>query len=169
MKKNKDLAIFELCELITCYMFETKQDEIKISEVNNLYNNVLKSANKIRKTHINYSPENILEVILKSVDMGEVSLSLKVPTNEYIESKNLPLGEYVLFSVSSNSLLLSENDLESMFDPYKIIDTTNRKNLLRAITLACVKNIVQQLQGVVWVESKILKNTSFNVIIPSNN
>ena len=113
--------------------------------------------------------QNILEVILKSVDMGEISLSLKVPTNEYIESKNLPLGEYVLFSVSSNSLLLSENDLESMFDPYKIIDTTNRKNLLRAITLACVKNIVQQLQGVVWVESKILKNTSFNVIIPSNN
>ena len=73
-----------------------------------------------------------------------------------------------MISISSSSLLLSENDLESMFDPYKIVNTSNRKNLLRAIILACVKNLVQTLDGTVWVESKILKNTSFNIIIPVN-
>ena len=76
--------------------------------------------------------------------------------------------ESIMISISSSSLLLSENDLESMFDPYKIVNTSNRKNLLRAIILACVKNLVQTLDGTVWVESKILKNTSFNIIIPVN-
>ena len=74
-----------------------------------------------------------------------------------------------MISISSSSLLLSENDLEYMFDPYKIIDTSNRKNLLRAITLACVKNLLKSLNGMIWVESKILKNTSFNIIIPQAN
>ena len=49
-----------------------------------------------------------------------------------------------------------------------ILDSTNRKNVLRAMVLASVKNLVQSLNGIVWVESQILKNTSFNIIIPSN-
>ena len=61
---------------------------------------------------------------------------------------------------------MSDNDLECMFDPYRIVDTTNRKNVLRAMVLASVKNLVQSLNGIVWVESQILKSTSFNVIIP---
>lgn len=110
--------------------------------------------------------QNILEVILKSVDMGDISIRLSVPDEEFLSSKNLTGTDYILISVSSSSLLLSESDLESMFDPYMIVDTSNKKNVLRAMTLACVKNLVQNLRGTVWVESQILKNTSFNIIIP---
>ena len=113
--------------------------------------------------------QDILEVILKSVDMGEVSLSLSTPDAELIEVKKLPKANYTLLSFSSSALLLSENDLECMFDPYKIVDSTNRKNVLRAIVLASVKNMVQALNGIVWVESKILKSTCFNVLIPDEN
>lgn len=109
--------------------------------------------------------QNVLEVILKSIDMGEVNINLSVPDEEFLSTKNLS-GDYILISASSNSLLLSENDLESMFDPYMIVDTSNKKNVLRAMTLACVKNLVQNLKGTVWVESQILKNTSFNILIP---
>ena len=112
--------------------------------------------------------QNILEVILKSVEMGEISLTLSVPDEEILTGKSLFKKDCIMISISSSSLLLSENDLESMFDPYKIVNTSNRKNLLRAIILACVKNLVQTLDGTVWVESKILKNTSFNIIIPVN-
>ena len=89
-----------------------------------------------------------------------------VPNEEEILSKGLQAGTYTKFSITSSALLLSENDLECMFDPYKILDSTNRKNVLRAIVLASVKNLVQALGGIIWVESQILKNTSFNVIIP---
>lgn len=113
--------------------------------------------------------QNVIEVVLKSIDMGEIQLALVIPDEDFIKSKNLPQKQYLLLSISSSSLLLSESDLESMFDPYKIVDTTNRKNILRAIVLACVKNLVQSLKGIVWVESQILKSTSINIIIPQNN
>ncbi len=112
--------------------------------------------------------QDILEIILKSVDMGEVSITLSNPNDEFLSSKNLAPAQYTMISLSTSALLLSENDLECMFDPYKILDSTNRKNVLRAIVLASVRNLVQSLNGIVWVESQILKNTSFNIIIPSN-
>ena len=110
--------------------------------------------------------QNIFEIILKSVEMGEINIKLSVPEEELLRLKNLPDKHYLMISVASSSLLLSENDLELMFEPYKIVDSPNRKNLLRAMTLASVKNMVQSLRGIIWVESKILKNTVFNVIIP---
>ena len=110
--------------------------------------------------------QNLLEVILKSIDMGEIAINISVPDEEFIKSKNIFGANFLMISISSNSLLLSENDLESLFDPYTIIDTPNRKNLLRAMILASVKNLLQSLNGYIWVESKILKNTSFNLLIP---
>ena len=110
--------------------------------------------------------QDILEVILKSVEMGEININISTPEADYIQTINLPEREYIQVAVSSNSLLLSENDLDSMFDPYKILDTTNRKNVLRAMVLSSVKNILQALGGYIWIESKILKNTSFNIILP---
>ena len=100
--------------------------------------------------------------------MGEVSINLYTPDEEFIASKNLAPAQYTMITLSTTALLLSENDLECMFDPYKIVDSSNRKNVLRAIVLASVKNLVQSLNGTIWIESQILKNTSFNIIIPSN-
>jgi len=110
--------------------------------------------------------QDLLEVILKSIDMGELTIVLSTPDEEEIEAKKLPAGTYTKLSMTSASFLLTENDLECMFDPYRILDSTNRKNVLRAMVLASVKNYTQALGGIVWVESQILKNTSFNVIIP---
>lgn len=110
--------------------------------------------------------QNIIEIILKSVDMGEIEISISMPDEDFVKSKNLFGTNFVMVSISSNSFLLNENELEFLFEPYKIIDTANRKNLLKSITLACIKNLIQSLNGVVWIESKILKNTSFNIIIP---
>ena len=110
--------------------------------------------------------QNIFEVIFKSVEMGDINITISQPNEEIIQSKKLLSEKYILISVTSSSLLLSESDVELMFEPYKIIDSPNRKNLLRAITLASVRNMVQKLNGLVWVESRILKNTVFNVLIP---
>ena len=113
--------------------------------------------------------QNILEVILRAVEMGEISINISVPDEEILRAHGLPPIDYFMINIVSSSLLLSENDLESMFDPYKIVDSSNRKNLLRAMTLASVKNLIQSLRGIIWVESKILKNTSFNMLIPNGN
>ena len=110
--------------------------------------------------------QDLSEVVIKSIDMGEVSIILSNPPEEELSQKGFKEGNYTKISISSNSLLLAENDLECMFDPYKIVDSVNRKNVLRAIVLSSVKNLVQSLGGAIWVESQILKSTSFNVLIP---
>ena len=145
-------------------LYKGKEVRWNVNIESNLKNTVT-SDEEIIKTIL----QNIIEVIIKSIDMGDVSVDLSLATEELLIEKGINKDDsYLLFDISSNSLLLSESDLESMFDPYKIVDTPNRKNLLRAIMLACVKNLVQTLNGHVWVKSQILKNTSFNILIPQN-
>lgn len=143
-------------------IFTDKEVKIDIkTEVN--FNKTITNDEEVIKSII----QNILEVILKAIDMGEVEITLSNPDDEFVASKSLMPGSYTLITITSDSLLLSENDLECMFDPYKIVNSSNRKNVLRAMILASVKNLVQSINGIVWVESKILKNTTFNFLIPN--
>lgn len=165
--KIPDLRTFDISSLVTTIVKFNEQlykgKDIRWNIIlEEGFNRLLISDEEVVKTIL----QNVLEVILKSIDMGEVSVKLSTPDADFIQTKGLPQRDYIQISLSSSSILLSELDLESMFDPYKIVDTANRKNLLRAITLACVKNYVQLLNGAVWVESQILKNTSFNIILP---
>lgn len=143
-------------------LFKDKEVHITITQDENFKKTIATDEDILKNIM-----QDLLEVILKAVDMGELNIHLSNPDEEFIVSKNLTPAQYTLITLSSSSLLLSENDLECMFAPYRIVDSTNRKNVLRAIVLASVKNLVQSLNGNVWVESKILKNTSFNVIIPN--
>lgn len=188
-KNSSELMYFinKLMELSQTEV-EARTPELKTFDIVNTINSVIKfneQLNKEKDLRWNLSIEdglknlvctdeniiktifqNILEVIFKSVEIGEIQINLSIPNDELVSSKNLFGSNFVLVTISSSSMLLSESDLECMFDPYLIIDTSNKKNILRAMTLACVKNLVQTLNGSIWVESKILKNTSFNILIP---
>ncbi len=166
--KEPDKKTFDITSLVNTVvrfneqLFKEKDIRISINTSDN-FKKTISSDEGIMKNIL----QDLLEVIIKSLDMGEIQVYLSNPDEEFLTSKNLAQGQYTLMTLSSSSLLLSENDLECMFDPYKIVDSINRKNVLRAIVLASVKNLVQSLNGNIWVESKILKNTSFNVIIPN--
>lgn len=190
IKKNSSELMYFINKLMELSQTESdiKSPDLKIFDIISSINNVVKYNEQLYKDkeirwNINIEEgvkntvtsdesivkvilQNIIEVILKSVDMGEIAINISTPDEDFIKSKNLFGSNFIMISILSNSLLLSENDLEYLFEPYKIIDSSNRKNLLRAMTLACVKNLVQTLNGAVWVESKILKNTSFNILIP---
>lgn len=162
--ENKTVDALALVNSVVKYNEQLyKGKDVKISVVqNDDYKKTINTDAEILKNIL----QDLFEVILKSVDMGEVVITLSNPDENEIEEKNLKSGVYTKFSIASSSLLLSENDLDCMFDPYKILETSNRKNVLRAIVLASVKNLVKSLNGIVWAESQILKSTSLNVIIP---
>ena len=166
---EQELKIFDVVNLVNCIvkfneqLYKGKDVRWKVCLDNNLKNTIISDENLIKNIL-----QNIIDVILKSVDIGEIAISLTKPDEDLLQNRKIPNGDYVHIILSSSSMLLTENELESMFDPYMIIDTPNRKNLLRSITLACVKNLVILLKGYVWIESTILKNTSFNIIIPVN-
>lgn len=167
-QKEADYKIFDILSLLNSVvrfneqLYKGKDVKISINASENLKKTIT-SDEDILKNIL----QDILEVMLKSIDIGEIAIDVSTPDEEFIASKNLPAGNYTMITLGSSSLLLTENDLECMFDPYKIVDSTNRKNVLRAIVLASVKNLVQSLNGTIWVESQILKSTSFNIIIPS--
>ena len=142
-------------------LYKGKEINISVKAVDD-FKKTISSDRDILKNVI----QDLLEVVIKSIDIGEISISLSNPNEEFLSSKKIANGRYVLINISSSTLLLSENDLECMFDPYKIVDSTNRKNVLRAMVLASVKNLVQSLGGIVWIESQLLKSTSFNIILP---
>jgi len=142
-------------------LFKGKDVKIQVKQDDN-YKRTISTDQTIIRNIL----QNLLEIILKSLDMGEIIITLSTPDEEEITEKGLSAGTYTKFSLSSNSFLLTENDLDCMFDPYKILDSSNRKNVLRAIILASVRNYTKSLGGIAWVESQILKNTSFNVIVP---
>jgi len=190
IKKNSSELMYFINKLMEFSQTESvlKQPEMKIFDVISMINSVVRYNEQLYKGKdlrwnvtleegfkntvvtdeevLKTILQNVFEVILKSVELGEIVINLSTPQEEFLKTKNLFGDNFIMISVSSSSLLLSENDLEHMFDPYKIVDTSNKKNILRAMTLACVKNLVQDLNGIVWVESQILKNTSFNIIIP---
>ncbi|MCQ2744649.1 MAG: HAMP domain-containing histidine kinase [bacterium] len=190
IKKNSSDLMYFLEKLTELSKTEnaTEQPEMKTFDILNLINSIVRYNSQLSldkdirwnvsmaegmknyivsdENFIKSIVQNIIEVILKSVEMGEITIDISVPDEELLSSKAFISGSYLMISIKSSSLLLSETDLESMFDPYKIIDSPNRKNLLRAMTLGSVKNLVQALNGMIWVESKILKNTGFNIIFP---
>jgi len=72
MKKSKELITIELAEFVACYMYETKQNEITIEELNNAYKNIYQFLSKRKEVTIFYSPEYKLEQIPCFVPMFEV-------------------------------------------------------------------------------------------------
>lgn len=162
--ENKPFDMVNLINSVVRYneqLYKGKDVKINVLPADN-FKKTVNSNEDIVKNIV----QDILEIMLKTIDIGDINISLVNPENEFIVSKNIKAGQYCLLSMSSASLLLSENDLDCLFDPYKIVDSTNRKNVLRAIVLSSVKHMVQSLGGITWVESKVLKNTTFYVLFP---
>ncbi len=162
--ERKPIDAYALVQSIVKYneqLFKGKDVKISVKQEENYKKNISTDQELLKNI-----VQDLLEVMLKSLDMGEIVINLSTPEEEEITPKGLPAGTYTKLSISSNSFLLTENDLDCMFDPYRILDSTNRKNVLRAIVLASVKNYTQALGGIIWTESQILKSTSLNVIIP---
>ncbi len=165
--KRPDNKPFDVQALITSLVKFNEQlyknKDVKI--VTNIDENFKKTISADREILRNII-QDLLEVILKSIDIGELIIDLSTPDDDELAAKGLRPGNYTKIGISSTAMILTENELECMFDPYRILDSVNRKNILRSIVLASVKNLVQTLNGIVWAESKILKSTGFYIIIP---
>ena len=165
--KKIELKTFDFINLIKVLLKYNeqlyKEKEVKLHlEIQENINKTIITDENILKNIL----QDLIEIYIKAVDLGQIVIKISTPSLELIKSKKLLGNNYVMISISSKSLLLSENDLEYMFEPYKIVDSTNKKNLLRAIILASIKNMVQKINGIIWVESKVLKDTTFNIILP---
>src|SRR5574344_327358 len=110
--------------------------------------------------------QTLLETIIRSTDIGTIQINTTSATEEFLATHNM--GDYsaIVLSITSSTNTILESEIETLFDPYVIVDKSNKRTLVRSLALASVRNILNYLHGVIWVETAPLKGTIFNVIIP---
>lgn len=116
--------------------------------------------------------DNILDVSTNSTDIGSINIKLQHPDLSFVAQQGIDVKEdatdssYMLLTVSDTGAGLSESDLGVIFEPYAQLDRANKKNIVRSIALASVKNLVKYLKGAVWIESESMQGSTYNIIIP---
>ena len=116
--------------------------------------------------------QNILETSLNSTDIGSINIKIQHPDLEFVSQQNLEIAEglnensYLMLSISDTGAGIAENDLGVIFEPYAQLDRPNKKNIVRSIALASVKNLVKHLKGAIWINSEPMQGTAYNMIIP---
>lgn len=112
---------------------------------------------------------NILEVSLGLTDIGSIAVKVEHPALELMMAHNMAgLDEksFIYITVADTGAGFAEGDLGVIFDPYAQLERPNKKNIVRSIGLASVKNIVKYLKGEIWIDSEPMQKTVYNVILP---
>lgn len=116
--------------------------------------------------------QNLLETAVKSTDVGSINIKAHHPDLEFVAQQEIKVGEtstdksYLMITISDTGAGVGEGDLDVIFEPYAQLDRPNKKNIVRSIALASVKNLVKYLKGNVWIESEPMQGTTYNVILP---
>jgi len=116
--------------------------------------------------------QNLIESILREIDLGNVYVSISDADAEFLTSRNIPVGNPILITISSNNITVLDTELATLFNPYAIVDSASKKTISRALALGTVANIAKEMNGVIWAENLPMKGLVFNIVIPrekSNN
>lgn len=116
--------------------------------------------------------QNILEVAIKSTDIGSISIKLSYPELEFVQQQGLETRadltekSYLMFTITDTGSGMNEEDLQNVFDPYCQLDKANKKNIAKSIALATSKNFLRYLKGTIWINSEIMQGSTYRVLIP---
>ena len=61
---------------------------------------------------------------------------------------------------------LAESELDGIFEPYTQLDKARKKTIVRSISLGTAYTMLKRMGGAVWIDSEVMKGTSFNLILP---
>ncbi len=116
---------------------------------------------------------NLIKNAILSCDMGGITIKISTPERELLEEKNLLSSDniseksFTKIEIIDNGVGIPSNELEDLFDPYIQADKAVKKNLIKGLMLGNSKKLIQGLNGVLWVESEIMKGSKYSFIIPT--
>ena len=137
--------------------------------INSDFKNLVKKAIYTDENALKIVLQNILETSIKLTESGSITIKILTPLKSEIESAGIQpiLGQnYIKITVTDTGMGLAESELEGIFEPYTQLDKNSKKTLVRSISLGTAAMIVKHLKGAVWVESEVMRGTTFNVILP---
>jgi len=173
---NKQLGMFDVTELIQNVI---RDNEVAIAtkklNVSTDFENIISKNIYSDENALKIILQNILEISIKLTEIGNINIELLNPPLEDVVAvgitpiKNATEHSYMLIRVSDNGMGLQENDVDGIFEPYSQLDKTNKKNLVRSISLGSAKELVKALNGAIWLQTEVMKGTIFSLIIPVEN
>ena len=173
---QKHMQNFDITELIQSVIREnevtitTKKLNVSTNFENIASRNVYTDENALKIVL-----QNIIEISIKLTEIGSISVELYNPSLSDVEDvgitpiENATETSYMLIRISDNGIGLQENDVDGIFEPYTQLDKTNKKNLVRSISLGSAKELVKTLNGAIWLQTEVMKGTVFSIIIPVEN
>ena len=173
---QKHMQLFDITELIQSVI---RENEVTITtkklNVTTDFENIASKSVYSDENALKIVLQNILEISIKLTEIGNISIELFNPSLEDVVEmgitpiKNATETSYMLIRICDNGIGLQENDVEGIFEPYTQLDKTNKKNLVRSISLGSAKELVKTLNGAIWLQTEVMRGTVFSVIVPVEN
>lgn len=116
---------------------------------------------------------NVLENAVKFTDTGSIKMRVSHPDLDYVKYQGIVVPadytdkSYLMFNITDTGVGISENDLDCIFDEYSMIARKGtQKKSGYGLNLAITRKMLEELSGVIWVESEIRLGSTFSFIIP---
>ena len=114
----------------------------------------------------------ILDVSLKSTDIGTISMNVGNPPIEFLQEKNIEAEDenvkkqYALFEIKDSGLIMPQSAVENIFNPYYMDSSTNKKILNAKLAYSYCYRHVKNLKGDMWVYSRPPQGTMACILLP---
>lgn len=177
-KAESSLVHFEMktFDIVNTIQEIIKSNEIitipKKLEVNLDYETLAKRTVTTDESVIRTVLQNVFEISVKLTEIGAINIKLSNPELDTIIKRGISIidnaqsSSYILISIKDTGVGLKETEMYGIFEPYTQLEKTNKKNFIRTLSLGTAKTLLNRLNGTVWVESEIMKGTTFNIILP---
>lgn len=117
--------------------------------------------------------DSLMDIAVKSTYLGNINIKLSHPPLDFVALKEIDFPEtateksFIRFTITDTGSGMSETEKAFIFDPYYQLESGNKKNLPKSLSLAIVSSLVKSMRGKVWVESEAMQGSSFSFIIPN--
>lgn len=118
-----------------------------------------------------YVVKSILDIFLQNTQIGRVTLSAGNPPVAFLERHEfdgkgeLDPSQYVLFEMKASELLLDEEELQTLFEPYSYTGK-NKRPIGMKLAFVLIKKFIKHFKGDIWVYSKPAFGTMVSFVVP---
>ena len=117
--------------------------------------------------------DSLIDIAVKSTYLGNIKVSITHPELEYVASCEIECPEganeksFTQVTVEDTGSGMTEVERSFIFDPYYQLESGNKKNVAKSLSLAIDQSLIKQMRGKMWVESEAMQGTKFTFIIPN--
>ncbi len=106
---------------------------------------------------------NLLSNAVKFTERGEISLKI---CQEHEEQQRCTNSKLLHFTISDTGIGIPDDKIDTIFESFTQVDSSlTRKFSGSGLGLTIVKNLVDMMNGKIWVESQFGKGSSFHIIV----